>query len=141
MESGFPFGMDYASFSANEHGFDFTPISGSRVQPASSHADPPVFFRGAAGSSNPVNQPQPGVQAVHHEDLPMIDDEMAEVPPAAAEPPAYPIDQDARNSRRGMYTQLDWEAHKPYIQKMYFENKTLKQIKDTMLKDHSFNAS
>lgn len=138
-----PFGMGFSSPSAHEPVFQFNPISvhsGSTVQPEPNHVDPPIIFHGAASSSNAAYRPE--AQPAHHEDLQMVDarDDVVELPPAA-EPPAGLLDQDARKSRRNKYAQLDWEAQKQNIQKLYFENRTLSQIKDIMWREHAFEAS
>ncbi|KAJ0122498.1 hypothetical protein J7T55_003011 [Diaporthe amygdali] len=136
----FSFGMNYNSRSPHEQGFHFNPLSaqsGSSLQPEPDFAAAPTIFR----SSNGPYQHQPEDQAAHQEDLQMMDDGLMELPLPSVELPTGVPNQVARKSHRSKYAQLDWDTHKHHIQKLYFENKTLKQIRETMVRDHAFNAS
>lgn len=143
--SHYPFGMVSDSRSASEPNYNFDPFSyqsGSRVQSVHNDAGPSYVFHGAAmARSIESDQHRPEVQATHQEQVNMMDVDNLVGQSSIAEGPARLPDMSAPVSRRSRNVQLDWPAHKDHIQRLYFENKTLKEIREIMLTEYSFIAT
>jgi Clr5 domain len=119
-----------------------TPVYNQQVQELSGESSNNQLGFGSFAYEPPYQNPFQGDAAVydleHNHDVPMAGHEVENRPA----PSVAKSTHEGGSSRRTKYVHLDWNTHKPTIQRLYMdENKSLSETMERMKSIYSFDAS